>query len=119
MHYRTPKASEVDPVDCPNHRVHLAGRRGRVTVEPGLSTSSRGSQGNQGRGILGGMNGETDLATLLATMSPQPKPGRFVYAVAGDGPLDVEILASVAEPDGSASCSAKTTPTAWDWRTTT
>lgn len=45
------------------------------------------------------MSGETDLGTLMATMAPEVRPGRFVYVMA-DGPVDAEVQASVVEPEG-------------------
>lgn len=46
------------------------------------------------------MSGETDLARLLAGMSPQCRPGRFVFVTVEDGALDADVLASVVEPEG-------------------
>ena len=45
------------------------------------------------------MSGETDLATLLASMEPELRPGEYVYVVVDD--LDgVEPEATVREPEG-------------------
>ncbi|GAB3566400.1 ACT domain-containing protein [Spelaeicoccus albus] len=46
------------------------------------------------------MSGESDLATLMATMSPQHRPGRFVFATVDTVPVDAEIFASVLEAEG-------------------
>ncbi|SDL14275.1 ACT domain-containing protein [Tessaracoccus oleiagri] len=45
------------------------------------------------------MSGETDLGKLLATMSPEARAGRYVFA-AVDEPPAAEVLASVVEPEG-------------------
>ncbi|MBB1511441.1 MULTISPECIES: ACT domain-containing protein [unclassified Tessaracoccus] len=45
------------------------------------------------------MSGETELTTLLATMSPVVCPGAFVFVV-GPGPVEAEVLASVVESEG-------------------
>lgn len=45
------------------------------------------------------MSGETELTTLLATMSPVVCPGAFVFVV-DPGPVEAEVLASVVEPEG-------------------
>lgn len=45
------------------------------------------------------MSGETDLGRLLATMSPEAREGRYVFA-AVDEPPAAEVLASVVEPEG-------------------
>ncbi len=50
--------------------------------------------------MLPSMTGETNLAKLLATMSPQPRPGRYVFVTVADRPGDAELLASVVEPEG-------------------
>ncbi|MCC2594106.1 ACT domain-containing protein [Tessaracoccus sp. OS52] len=42
----------------------------------------------------------SDLDELLRTMSPEPKPGRFVFATVGDGDIGSPILATVVEPEG-------------------
>ena len=45
------------------------------------------------------MSGETDLATLLASMEPALRPGEYVFVAAGD--LDVrEAEATVREQEG-------------------
>ena len=46
------------------------------------------------------MSGETSLAKLLATMSPQRRPGHYVFVTVADRPTDAEVLASVVEPEG-------------------
>lgn len=46
------------------------------------------------------MSGETNLARLLAGMSPQCRPGRFVFVTVEDGTLDADVQASVVEPEG-------------------
>jgi hypothetical protein len=46
------------------------------------------------------MNGEVSLARLLATMSPQQRAGRFVFATVDQWPGDIEVLASVRETEG-------------------
>lgn len=45
---------------------------------------------------------ESDLDQLLSAMSPQPRPGAYVFVVvdASAGLPDVEVLASVVEPEG-------------------
>ncbi|MHA6523763.1 ACT domain-containing protein [Tessaracoccus sp. G1721] len=45
------------------------------------------------------MSGVLDLRVLLETMSPEVRPGRFVFVVAV-GPVDAEAQASVVEPEG-------------------
>ncbi len=45
------------------------------------------------------MSGETDLGKLLATMSPEARAGRYVFATV-DEPPSAEVLASVVEPEG-------------------
>lgn len=50
--------------------------------------------------MLPSMSGETSLATLLATMSPRQRPGRYVFVTVTDRPEDAEVLASVVEPEG-------------------
>jgi len=45
------------------------------------------------------VSGETDLATLLASLEPELRPGEYVYVVVDD--LDgVEPEATVREPEG-------------------
>lgn len=46
------------------------------------------------------MTGETNLATLLETMSPVRRPGRFVFVTAEQRPAGLEVFASVVEPEG-------------------
>ncbi|NLE98664.1 MAG: ACT domain-containing protein [Propionibacterium sp.] len=46
------------------------------------------------------MTPETDLPTLLATMDPQVRPGRFVFATVKGAMPDAEVLASVVEDEG-------------------
>ena len=47
------------------------------------------------------MAGERDLATLLATMTPELVPGRFVFVRVDDVPDDVEPFAVVREEEGT------------------
>ena len=44
--------------------------------------------------------GETSLSRLLASMDPRPLPGRFTFVSVEKAPPDVEVLASVVEPEG-------------------
>ena len=46
------------------------------------------------------MSGETRLAALLETLSPQRRPGSFVFVPVDEPPVDLEVLASVVEPEG-------------------
>lgn len=46
------------------------------------------------------MSGETSLAKLLATMSPQRRPGRYVFVTVTSYPEGAEVLASVVESEG-------------------
>ncbi len=46
------------------------------------------------------MSGETDLVKLLSSMSPQLRPGVFVFAAVDQWPADAEVLASVVEAEG-------------------
>ena len=46
------------------------------------------------------MGGETDLTTLLMTMTPRQRPGRFVFVTVEERPPEVEVLASVMEDEG-------------------
>ncbi len=46
------------------------------------------------------MSGETSLTTLLATMSPQRRQGRYVFVTVTNRPKDAEVLASVVEAEG-------------------
>ncbi|QDB79285.1 ACT domain-containing protein [Georgenia wutianyii] len=46
------------------------------------------------------MSGETNLAKLLAGMSPRCRPGRFVFVTVQSGTVDADVLASVVEPEG-------------------
>lgn len=46
------------------------------------------------------MSGETSLAKLLATMSPQRRPGRYVFVTVASYPKGAEVLASVVESEG-------------------
>ena len=47
------------------------------------------------------MTGENNLDALLASMSPVQRPGTFVFVVVDDlAGADVEVLASVVEPEG-------------------
>lgn len=46
------------------------------------------------------MNGESDLGTLLSKMSPQLRPGVFVFVAVDQWPAGVEVLASVVEAEG-------------------
>jgi uncharacterized protein len=46
------------------------------------------------------MSGETSLAALLESLSPQRRPGSFVFVPVDEPPVDVEVLASVVEPEG-------------------
>lgn len=53
-----------------------------------------------GSGNLAWMSGETSLTKLLSSMSPQLRPGSFVFVTIDERPPDVEILASVVEVEG-------------------
>lgn len=46
------------------------------------------------------MSAETNLTKLLGSMSPQLRPGSFVFVTVDEPPPDVEILASVVEAEG-------------------
>ena len=46
------------------------------------------------------MTGETDLRALLAGMSPQLRPGRFVYTTVREAPAGAQPVVSVAEDEG-------------------
>ncbi|XAS78311.1 ACT domain-containing protein (plasmid) [Dermatophilaceae bacterium Sec6.4] len=46
------------------------------------------------------MSGETSLAKLLATMSPQRRPGQYVFVTVASYPKGAEVLASVVEHEG-------------------
>lgn len=50
--------------------------------------------------MLPNVSGETDLARLIAAMSPQRRPGRYVFATVAAQPEDIDVLASVVEPEG-------------------
>ena len=45
------------------------------------------------------MSGVRDLRVLLETMSPEVRPGRYVFVV-HKGPIDAETQASIVEPEG-------------------
>ena len=49
-----------------------------------------------------GVNGETNLSVLLASMAAELRPGEYIFGtVKGPEALtDVEVLASVTEPEG-------------------
>ncbi len=49
---------------------------------------------------MAGVGGETNLETLMASMSPQRRPGRYVFVTVADRPGEIEVLASVVEPEG-------------------
>ncbi len=47
------------------------------------------------------MTAERDLAVLLATMTPERRPGEYVFAtVPLDAPAPPDVLATVVEPEG-------------------
>ena len=48
------------------------------------------------------MAGETSLATLLRSMSPQLNPGEYVFCTLGDGqlPSGIELIGSFREQEG-------------------
>ena len=46
------------------------------------------------------MSGETNLSELLRGMSPRLRRGSFVFVTLDEQPADIEVLASVVEPEG-------------------
>jgi hypothetical protein len=46
------------------------------------------------------MSGKASLAALLGSLSPQRRPGSFVFVPVDEPPVDLEVLASVVEPEG-------------------
>ncbi len=53
-----------------------------------------------GQGSVATMSGETDLVRLLSRMSPELRPGVFVFVAVDGRPTDIEVLASVVEAEG-------------------